>query len=38
VKILPRRWSFRAFLCLIELHLEWPDMAVPEPYHGLPDE
>src|SRR5262245_41444550 len=23
----PRRASFRAFLCLIVLHLEWPDMT-----------
>src|SRR5262249_23719832 len=28
VNILPRRASFRAFLCLMVLHLEWPDMAV----------
>src|SRR5438132_254377 len=27
VKSLPRRASLSAFLCLIELHLEWPDMA-----------
>src|SRR5689334_13586318 len=27
VKSFPRRASFSAFLCLIELHLEWPDMG-----------
>src|SRR5206468_5669997 len=27
VNCLPRRASLSAFLCLIELHLEWPDMA-----------
>src|SRR6185295_14720415 len=27
VKILPRLASFAAFLCLIVLHFEWPDMA-----------
>src|ERR1041384_8041287 len=27
VKILPRLASFAAFLCLIVLHLEWPDMT-----------
>src|SRR5688572_27929719 len=27
VKILPRLESFAAFLCLIVLHFEWPDMA-----------
>src|SRR5213079_682224 len=27
VKSLPRRASLSAFLCLIELHLGWPDMA-----------
>src|ERR1700752_5445161 len=26
VKILPRFASFAPFLCLIELHFEWPDM------------
>src|SRR6266446_5459086 len=26
VNSLPRLASFAAFLCLIELHLEWPDM------------
>src|SRR5207237_604556 len=31
VKSFPRRASFRAFLCLIELHLEWPDMG-PAPW------
>src|SRR6185369_17145754 len=29
VKILPRFWSLIAFLCLIELHLEWPDIGFP---------
>src|SRR5437899_2486418 len=29
VNCLPRRASLSAFLCLIELHLEWPDMARP---------
>src|ERR1043166_7254444 len=28
VKAFPRRASFSAFLCLIVLHLEWPDMAL----------
>src|SRR5207244_13116644 len=28
VKARPRRASLRAFLCLIVLHLEWPDMAI----------
>ena len=27
VKILPRFASVAPFLCLIECHLEWPDMA-----------
>src|SRR5438132_12561100 len=27
VNCFPRRASLSAFLCLIELHLEWPDMA-----------
>src|SRR6266404_4909898 len=31
VKILPRLASFAAFLCLIELHFEWPDMRFPFP-------
>src|ERR687891_1145598 len=25
--ILPRRWSVTDFLCLIEDHLEWPDIS-----------
>src|SRR5882672_8975643 len=28
VNAFPRRASFSAFLCLIVLHLEWPDMAL----------
>src|SRR5947209_7003338 len=32
VNSLPRRASLAAFLCLIELHLEWPDMDPP----GIP--
>src|SRR5215213_7785306 len=28
VKSLPRRESTTAFLCLIDAHLEWPDMGV----------
>src|SRR3989442_4097128 len=31
VKSFPRRASLRAFLCLIELHFEWPDMR-PAPW------
>src|SRR6266481_4359962 len=31
VKILPRLASFAAFLCLIELHFEWPDMRTLSP-------
>src|SRR6185436_13145174 len=31
VKILPRLESLSAFLCLIVLHLEWPDMGFPFP-------
>src|SRR3989442_8048957 len=30
VNSLPRLASLAAFLCLIELHLEWPDMGPPE--------
>src|SRR3954468_19569739 len=26
VKCAPRRWSTTAFLCLIDAHLEWPDI------------
>src|SRR4051812_41841513 len=29
VKILPRLASSAPFLCLIEAHLEWPDMSKP---------
>src|SRR5437016_13062976 len=31
VKILPRLASLAAFLCLIELHFEWPDMSSLSP-------
>src|SRR3954466_7092393 len=31
VKILPRLASFAAFLCLIVLHFEWPDMRLSFP-------
>jgi hypothetical protein len=34
VKILPRLESLSAFLCLIVLHLEWPDMTFPFPRHA----
>ena len=29
VKVLPRLASSAPFLCLIEAHLEWPDMCYP---------
>src|SRR6184192_4333448 len=38
VNSFPRRASLRAFLCLIELHLEWPDMGPARRYHKAPGE
>src|SRR5882724_10536632 len=37
VKILPRLASSAPFLCLIDAHLEWPDMAETLPLFGQDD-
>src|SRR3979409_983746 len=37
VKILPRLASSAPFLCLIDAHFEWPDMAETVPFFGQDD-